>query len=65
MYTASHDDNDDDSEHAGDDRAEQALRRLDELDATEVSAHVGVYDDIQRSLAAALDGTAAQSPSEQ
>jgi hypothetical protein len=66
MDTASHDDHDDHSgdDHAGDERVEQAVRRLEELDGTDVSAHAGVYDDIQRSLAAVLVG-AARSPSEQ
>jgi hypothetical protein len=48
--TGSHDDS------AGDKRVEQALRRLGDLDDTDVSAHAAVYDDISRSLAAVLDG---------
>jgi hypothetical protein len=54
----------DDSPGAVDQRVQAALRRLDELDSTDVSAHPAIYDDIQRSLAAVLDDGPAV-PSEQ
>jgi hypothetical protein len=39
----------------GDERVDRVLDRLADLDSADISAHAAGYDDIQRSLAAALD----------
>jgi hypothetical protein len=43
----------------GDRRVDDALGRLDDLDGADVCAHVDIYDEVHRSLAAVLDDPAA------
>jgi hypothetical protein len=41
----------------GDAAVDAALERLDELETSDLGQHVGIYEDIQRSLGSVLDGT--------
>jgi hypothetical protein len=47
-----------DGPSTGDERVDDALGRMDDLDSADVSAHAGIYDEVHRSLAAVLDDPA-------
>jgi hypothetical protein len=47
-----------DAPSTGDERVDDALGRMDDLDSADVSAHAGIYDEVHRSLAAVLDDPA-------